>query len=137
VKLLSRDAWTRHVRIPFGNLLGLLLLCLILAPVFITTAIFAHLDHPPLPFAIALLGLMFSAPAAAAVIDILWRQNQPDIGKLKRWISPFEGGTILLFPVWLVSLTFISLLLFTAAREVQRRLSHHPPPPIVQPAHSS
>jgi hypothetical protein len=137
MKLLSHDAWTRHVRIPFGNLLGILLLCLMLVPIFIATAIFAHDDHPPLPYMIAMLGLMFFAPAAAAVIDILWRQNQPAVGKLSRLISPFEGGTIILFPAWLVSLAFIGLLLFTAARDLQRRISHHPPPPIVQPAHSS
>jgi hypothetical protein len=137
MKLLSHDAWTRHLRIPFGNLLGLLLLCLMLAPIFIATAIFAHEDHPPLAFAIFVLGLMFVVPSAAALIDIRWRRNQSDVGKLKRWISPFEGGTIILFPVWLVSLALIVLFLFTAAREFQRRISHHHPPPVVQPAHSS
>ena len=122
--LITRNIWTRHLRLPFGNLLGILLLCLILAPILLAAAIISPNGNPPAWAMISLAAMMFLAPIAAALLDLLWRKKQPDCGKLERWISPFEGGTIIIFPAWIVSIALIGLLLFTTARALQRRMSH-------------
>jgi hypothetical protein len=123
--LISRQAWTRHLVIPFGNLLGVVLLCLIASPALLIAAITSSNRHQPSAMR-PLAALFLLAPIVAVIIDVRWRRRQQNIGSIKRWFSPYEGATIFILPIWLIA----SLLLLISLVPIAR---HSRPPGHDQP----
>jgi hypothetical protein len=121
---ITRQIWTRHLRLPFGNLLGVVLLCLMLAPIFLSTSIFYRYQHLPRWGYVILLVLVLLGPLSAVAIDFRWRLRQPDAGKYERWLSPFEGATLIIFPVWLVATALLLAMLFTMIKGILV-VTHH------------
>lgn len=122
---IGRQVWTRHVRIPWGNALGVLLLFLIIAPVLLAAAMSSIYPRPPKLLFVPLAALMFLAPCAAAAIDIRWRRQQQGIGRLRRWCSPFEGGTVFMAPIWLIAVGLFLLMCYSSFRAMHQRLPQH------------
>jgi hypothetical protein len=116
--LISRQTWTRRLLLPFGNLLGVTLLFLMLAPINLSAWIFSLNKHPPAWLLVILLGLILLGPLSAVAIDYRWRRRQPDAGKLGRWFSPAEGAALVIFPVWLVAILLLLAIVFTMLREI-------------------
>jgi hypothetical protein len=115
--LIGRQAWTRHLRIPFGNLLGVTLTGLMILPVLLTAATFSMKEHPPRWLLAILAALILLGPLSAVVVDCRWRWKPQDAGRIERWISPFEGGTLVIFPIWFVGMMFFLAVLYTMAKE--------------------
>jgi hypothetical protein len=116
--LITRQTWTRRLLLPFGNLLGVTLLLLMLAPINLSAWIFSLNGHPPAWLLVILLGLILLGPLSGIAIDYRWRRRQFDAGKLGRWFSPAEGATLMIFPIWLVGTVLLLAMLFTMFREI-------------------
>jgi len=116
--LITRQTWTRRLLLPFGNLLGVTLFFLMLAPITLSTWIFSLNEHPPAWLLVILLGLILLGPLCGFAIDYRWRWRQPDAGKLGRWFSPAEGAALVIFPIWLVATVLLLAMLSTMVREI-------------------
>jgi hypothetical protein len=88
---------TRIVLLPAGNLLGWLLLVLAFSPY----SFFDEVGRIP--------GVWMSAGFAAIsmAIDVMFRRRARNRAPLVRWWSPYEGGTLLVFPSWMVGSFFV------------------------------
>jgi len=116
--LISRQTWTRRLLLPFGNLLGVTLLFLMLAPISLSAWVFSLNERPPAWLLVILLGLILLGPLSAVAIDYRWRRRQPNAGELERWFSPAEGAALVIFPIWLVATVLFLAMLFTMVREI-------------------
>ena len=100
--LLRRESWTRIWVIPLGNLLGVSLFVLMCLPPILVAVIVGYGVHPSPGW--RPLGLLFPLTLiVAATVDCRWRLRQPPMASLKRWLSPYEGATLVVFPIWLCS----------------------------------
>ena len=114
--MLPRDLLIRVVVIPFGNILGVSLLLLLLSPALITMNIGGEYGK----WTAVLLPL---AALAVLAIDVRTRlRRPPDIGPVARWLSPFEGGSCFFIPSWLMGAAmagfFLVALVVAAVRRV-------------------
>jgi hypothetical protein len=112
--MFRRESLTRIVIIPFGNVLGVLLLFLLISPVFLISAI----GHDRGRWVAALLPV---ASIAVVVIDVRIRRSRPDIGAARRWLSPYEGGNFFFVPGWLIGAAATAFFLVTLVVAFVRR----------------
>ncbi len=113
--LLRHDAWTRVWVIPVGNPLGIVLVCLMVCPTVALGVAMPPDDGRSAPVRAAVL-LIPGTLVLAGAIDWRWRFRQPNVGRVVRWLSPYEGATVVVFPIWVCSASLLFLKVVALAR---------------------
>ncbi len=83
---------TRIIVPPLGNLLGIVLLCMVALPF----AWYEDLGR------ILCDWICVGVAMLAVPIDVLFRRRRRNQSARVRWFSPYEGGTVFLIPSWIV-----------------------------------
>jgi len=101
--------------IPFGNLLGVVLVCVIACPIVIIAAMARPGASPAVGSRLLGLLIPFTVLVVGA-IDVRLRSGRPTIAPFKRWFSPYEGATFVAFPIWLCCAALLLATLASVAK---------------------
>ncbi len=48
------------------------------------------------------------------MLDSAWRWGQPRAGRIRRWLSPYEGGCVMFVPGWIIGVCLLALTVWAS-----------------------
>jgi hypothetical protein len=46
------------------------------------------------------------------LLDGAWRWRQPRVGRIRRWLSPYEGGSVVFVPGWIMGICLLAVAIW-------------------------